>query len=348
MVKLVSMTERTRSGDKEDPPLAFPTAKRLVPLARSLEDRHQNFPLYQYALNEYAQTALAGTSNDSGRRARIEESADNAIDPCDSYQQDYRPTSPQLTTNPTTESVLSSNYSHFESQPDAIPTFIAYEEYYGDAYTGQPIKYLYPLGYQSMRPRKCPWKLSIVVTVLFSWLSVFIVGHCSDQYEYEQNQQENNEHAANMAAEYDDDTMLAEALKIESRWCGSTPLYLMGAACMLITGLSSAYCCVIGYIQIRDIAVANARSQPPGITSDATAYPARPCKSDYYVRIDEADQHSDVATSTANSNIHVASLYRQLHPGSYRRTIYQADGTPQFWGAHIHHPTQAAAALTNR
>jgi hypothetical protein len=121
----------------------------------------------------------------------------------------------------------------------------------------------------------------------------------------------------------------------------------MWVASMLINGLSAAYCCVIGYIQMRDVAVANARSQPPCESS------SRPCKSDYYVRIDEDEPASQVAASTFTSSSSggdpTHAYYRQhLHPANYRRTLYQADGTPRFWGAHIHHPTQAAAALTNR
>jgi len=45
-------------------------------------------------------------------------------------------------------------------QPDAI-----YEEHYGDSNIDSLIKYLYPAGYQSMRPRSGPWKLSYLYSV---------------------------------------------------------------------------------------------------------------------------------------------------------------------------------------
>jgi len=209
-----------------------------------------------------------------------------------------------------------------------ITTTAYYEEYYGDAYTGGPIKYVYPSGYQSMRPRSGPWKLSIVVCALFTWLSVFVVGHCSDQVDQSSSYIQNDE--------IDDDTLV-----IDIRWCGSRPLYLMWVMSMLITGLAAAYCSVIGYIKVRDFAVGNCRSQPPGIVNG---------KSDYYVRIDDsmakryqggpyppAPPGSDAGASSA------ASGAKQ-----YRTTIYQSDGTPQFWGAHIYHPTQAAVAITSR
>ena len=116
----------------------------------------------------------------------------------------------------------------------------------------------------------------------------------------------------------DDDAAAA----IEKRWCGSRPLYLIWAMSMIITGLSAAYCGVIGYIKCRDFAVANSRSQPPSVVEG---------KSDYYVRIE--DGLPPVRSSDA-SDVH--------------STIYQADGNPQFWGAHIYRPTQAAVAITSR
>jgi hypothetical protein len=167
----------------------------------------------------------------------------------------------------------------------------AYEEWYGDAYLGGPIKYIYPSGYQSMRPRGGPWRLSIGICLLFTWLSVFIIGHCSDRVDQ---------------SLYGDDDQVA----IQTRWCGSKLLYGMWVMSMLITGLSAAYCSVIGYIKVRDFAVANTRSQPPGLVG----------KSDYFV----------VANDGTNAD------------------IYQSDGNPQFWGSHIYRPTQAAAAVTSR
>lgn len=194
----------------------------------------------------------------------------------------------------------------FFIEPDMPDT---YEEQYGDAYVGAPIKYIYPSGYQSMRPRGGPWKLSIAICALFTWLSVFIVGHCSDRADKSQYYYAN---------EIDDD-----ALVIETRWCGSRLLYIMWVASMLITGLAAAYCSVIGYIKVRDFAVANGRSQPPGMAG----------QTDYYVRIvDDAESVAGSITSASH----------------YQTTIYQADGTPQFWGGHISRPTQAAVAVTSR
>jgi hypothetical protein len=198
---------------------------------------------------------------------------------------------------------------HYRSPFENDMPDVMYEESYGDAYTGGQIKYVYPSGYQSMRPRSCPWKLSIVVCLLFTWLSVFIVGHCSDQVDA-------------VDYDFDDDTLV-----MDLRWCGSRPLYLMWVASMLITGLSAAYCSIIGYIKVRDFAVANSRSQPPGVVEG---------KSDYYVRIEEG-----VPPSSSSDGSSSASRY-------YRGSIYQSDGTPQFWGSHIYRPTQAAVAVTSR
>jgi hypothetical protein len=208
--------------------------------------------------------------------------------------------------------------STFEKdRPDAT-----YEEIYGPAYIGGTIKYIYPTGYQSMRPRSCPWKLSIVICLLFTWLSIFIVGHCSDRAD---------ESAAAAAANsvIDDD-----ALVIEIRWCGSRLLYMMWATSMMVTGISAAYCSVIGYIKVRDFAVANSRSQPPGITEG---------KSDYYVRIRDHQLNEDFHSGGSMMLTRNDSTISYFQP-----TIYQSDGTPQFWGSHIYRPTQAAVAVTSR
>ena len=198
-----------------------------------------------------------------------------------------------------------------------------YEEYYGDAYTGAPMKYIYPAGYQSMRPRSCPWRLSMIISVLFTWLSIFIVGHCSDQVDAD----------IYYNAEIDDDTLM-----IDVRWCGSRPLYLMWVASMLINGLAAAYCGVIGYVKCRDFAVANTRAQPVSVLWSSPAFKAGPqpppAVSDYYVRLGPADEETASSASGAAP--------------SYRTTIYQADGTPQFWGQQIYRPTQAAVAVTSR
>ncbi|KAL7574591.1 hypothetical protein ACA910_002949 [Epithemia clementina (nom. ined.)] len=224
---------------------------------------------------------------------------------------------------------------------------ILYEEWYGDAYTGAPIKYVYPRGYQSMRPRSGPWRLSILICMCFTWLSVFVVGHCSDRVlDAEMYNAMNN---------IDDDTLL-----IDIRWCGSRPLYLMWLASMLITGLSAAYCGVIGYIKCRDFAVANARAQPAPVgtagpnedpffsssssssSSDKDPYYSATAPSDYYLALDE-DYWQRQRQRRPNS-----SRQQQQRQGMGGRTIYQADGTPQFWGSQIYRPTQAAVAVTSR
>ena len=203
----------------------------------------------------------------------------------------------------------------YYQMPESVMPDTTYEEQYGDAYVSAPLKYIYPSGYQSMRPRGGPWKLSVIVCILFTWLSIFTVSHCSDRIDNTQYQ--NNE--------IDDD-----ALVIETRWCGSRLLYLMWVMSMLITGLSAAYCSIIGYIKVRDFAVANIRSQPPGMVG----------KSDFYVEITDSGRHSPSGQST--------TLSVSSNPKYYQRSIYQADGTPQFWGGHIYRPTQAAVAVTSR
>jgi len=140
--------------------------------------------------------------------------------------------------------------------------------------------------------------------------------------------------------EIDDD-----ALVIETRWCGSKMLYFMWVVSVLITGVATAYCGIIGYIRARDFAVANCRSQPPGMVG----------KSDYYVRVDDVNVNQRTPNGSVPSSndgglvnsYHDAISGLPLHH-SFRRTIYQADGTPQFWGGHIYRPTQAAVAVTSR
>lgn len=320
-------------------------------------------PSYQYAMNEFAQTVAPATSNDDGKSKytrRTEEQQQNLSTP--QHQQLYQKKTQKQTQKPQQpnqekpeedaefgtiphddQSAASSRrtsegggggdiryplsphgtipaeymiYSAFSQtsqsrihqeqqffQPTIVDT--TYSEQYGDAYLGAPIKYIYPSGYQSMRPRSGPWKLSIFVCMMFTWLSVFIIGHCSDRYE---NVPQND---------IDDDTVLA----INTRWCGSRLLYMMWVISMSITGMAAAYMGIIGYIKMRDFVVANGRSQPPGMTG----------RSDYYVAI--RDNHS--GSRGEDSKLH-------------RPTIYQADGTPQFWGGHIYRPTQAAVAVTSR
>jgi hypothetical protein len=249
--------------------------------------RRGDTSLYKLALEEYAQAVPPGLSNDDGSifsgwsntsstttttttatGAQQLPAAPSAVRSSRSnVQQQRQPNDDQShnndNSNPNQDSLFDHhNHNHRRTTQHSHPFRLdmpdaTYEEIYGEAYTGGTIKYMYPSGYQGMRPRSGPWKLSIAIFLLFTWLSIYIVVHCSDQVEY------------NEAVAIDDDS-----LKIEVRWCGSRPLYLMWVASMLITGLSAAYCSVIGYIKVRDFAVANSRSQPPGVLDG---------KSDYYV-----------------------------------------------------------------
>jgi len=262
-------------------------------------------------------------------------------------------------------------------QPDAI-----YEEHYGDAYIDSLIKYLYPAGYQSMRPRSGPWKLSIFIFCLFTWLSIFIVGHC-----YERGQQYYNDGANGAYYETGgvDDAYLQEVdddmIVMETRWCGSKLLYFMWIVSVWITVLSMSYCSIIGYVKVRDIAVANGRSQPPGMLSlgsnvgDGSGISGSNNgtmnvggsvgRSDYYAMLDNvsgmmthgtslrntvgSNGGSDAgASSTGNGEGGYSSYQDGEVTRRYAPSIYQSDGTPQFWGGHIYRPTQAAVAMTNR
>jgi len=267
--------------------------------------------MYQYALKEYSQAVVPGSSNDAGQLPE-----EHSIPPAPSMVSTTRSARSE-DDFASTKSTKASSYqpkfgkvatrSPFESE---MP-FCTYEEQYGDAYMGGTVKYVYPKGYTNMRPRSCPWRLSIVVCLLFTFLSVFIIGHCSDRAELD------SEYAEDL--EMDDDVTVNEALDVidaDGQWCGSFALKLLWGVSMIITGLSAAYCGIIGYVKVRDFAVANGRSQLPGVADG---------KSDYYVNIGGIESK-----------------------GEDQSTIYQADGTPQFWGAHIYRPTQAAVAVTSR
>ena len=208
-----------------------------------------------------------------------------------------------------------SQYPAMPVVPDDV-----YEEHYGNAYVGKNLKYIYPSGYQDMRPRSRPWKLSIGVCTLFTWLTVFIVGHCSDQ-------------AAEMAY-VDDAYMDDDAYIMEVKWCGSRPLYFMWVVSVLITGMSCAYCAVIGYIQVRDFSIANGRSQPPGLGEG---------RSDYHVNLGDASRAGGGGGGEPSSYASYQDGY-----GGGNEAIYQSDGTSRFWGNHIYKPTQAAVAVTSR
>jgi hypothetical protein len=389
--------------------------KRLSPTAATEESLATSHPMYQYALNEYAQSVPPASSNDDGRslyrweQQQQQEGGDSTYTNLDdvsnnnnahvitggplgnnphgpvevdsehlrdddrklplAFSASSRPYSPPASVAtaalpgtrfvdpnnnnlyiPGTAGSMSVDASHRPFSPNGgesvsvsgppsstqqqqpsmhyrrqarqpLPRYKAtqpampdanYEEHYGDAYVGGPIRYIYPSGYQSMRPRGGPWKLSMAVCVSFTWLSVFIIGHCSDRID-------------------DSEPIDDDALAIETRWCGSRMLYLMWVVSMLIMGLSAAYCSVIGYIKVRDFAVANVRSQPPGVAG----------RSDYYITINDhgvpisASQHGSAGANR-----------RATAP--YQTSLYQSDGTPQFWGGHIYRPNQAAMALTSR
>lgn len=205
-----------------------------------------------------------------------------------------------------------------QRQPNNEPNMpdTTYEESYGDAYIGGPIRYIYPSGYHSLRPRSGPWKLSLLVFVTFSWLSVFIVGYCADMVD--------------LSISYD--TSIDDySRKLETQWCGSTSVRMMWILSISITGIAAAYCSIIGYVQGRDFVVANSRSQPPGMSG----------KSDYYIKIDDMKKASGYPKNATNYS-------QQSYQTGQGQSIYQADGTPQFWGDYIYRPTQAAVAVTSR
>jgi hypothetical protein len=244
--------------------------------------------------------------------------------------------------------------NHLILQPDAT-----YVEHYGDAYVDQTINYLYPTGYQSMRPRSGPWKLSILIFLFFLWLSVFTVEHC-----YDRGKAEYNPYFEQVDDEYLQD-VTDDALVMETRWCGSKVLYFMWMISIWITVLSLSYCSIIGYVKIRDFVVANGRSQPPASGGGSGGGGGR---SDYYVAVKnvsgvgggggaDAGMRTVAGSSSEAGGSEVTSpssagMYPSYQVGSdrnrYSTSIYQSDGTPQFWGSHIYRPTQAAVALTNR
>lgn len=221
--------------------------------------------------------------------------------------------------------------SQWQQEPEIVDAI--YEEKYGEKYVDKPIRYIYPHGYGSMRPRSWPWKISIVSTIVFAWLNVFIVGHCSDRYEL--NYYKNDDQ---YQANYMDDN----AVKIETRWCGSQTLYFMWVLSVMITGLSCAYCSIIGYVKARDFAVGNGRSQPPGMAGN----------SDYYVQMENGSIRFEKATDKERNSKSRYSYRKYQSGGDYDGTgakiIYQSDGTPRFFGGKIYHPNQAAVNMTSR
>mmetsp|Transcript_36233 Transcript_36233/g.73772 ORF Transcript_36233/g.73772 Transcript_36233/m.73772 type:complete len:133 (+) Transcript_36233:1086-1484(+) len=122
-----------------------------------------------------------------------------------------------------------------------------------------------------------------------------------------------------------------------------------------ITVLAMSYCSIIGYVKVRDIAVAAGRSQPAGMFDGGGGG----WKSDYYSRVDnvsgssvatgENDQESGSNLNNSNNNDQYSS-YQAGGDGDrrYEPSIYQSNGMPQFWGGHIYRTTQAAITMTNR
>ena len=320
--------------------------------------------MFQYAMDEYAQTVVHqgvvvddyhddndGGENDDYEGQQLQHSNGGSSNGSSIPLQPSTSTDLPPTRGPDLQQQQRYR-SHAAPSNSSSSSFCYYEESFGPAYTGGILTYIYPNGYQSMRPRSAPWKLSIVVFCLFTWLSVFIVGHCSDMsaayQQAVQQQQGNNNNAEAADALYNDDLVD----NYNARWCGSRPLYWLWVASMLITGFSASYCSIIGYIKVRDFAVANVRSQPCASVGDSSLCGV--VKSDYYVRIQNGAgaggagyRNGSVVGSVADQSQGTsgsgASTLFQYHP-----SIYQSDGTPQFWGAHIYRPTQAAAAVTSR
>lgn len=274
--------------------------------------------------------------NRAGNASTSPQYSQYTMNSCETLDTHHTPQSgthfqPNPNINPPSSSINHSNPAALLLHPDAI-----YDEYYGDAYVDGLITYLYPSGYQSMRPRSGPWKLSIFIFLLFLWLSVFIVGHCYDRGQREYNYYFGNDDDAYLE-EVDDD-----ALVMETRWCGSKVLYFMWILSVSITILAMSYCSIIGYVKVRDVAVANGRSRPPGMENSAG-------RSDYVMIENVAKGGTNTSSDIASSVSLEYSSYQGGGTSSrYVPSIYQSDGTPQFWGGHIYRPTQAAVAMTNR
>jgi len=279
----------------------------------------------------------------------------STMDDYDSFDDDLSPVSPssssysfpQYPGSPSTflhQRKSNSNRHNHDHSKSFLPDYnyesemvdTTYAEHYGDAYTGKPIRYIYPQGYGSMRPRSRPWQISLVMFTVLAWLNVFIVGHCADRFEaqnYNDDQYQNDDANAN-----DDD-----AVAIEAKWCGNRNLYFTWVLSVALTGLSFAYCSIIGYVKARDFAVANGRSQPPGMVG----------KSDYYVQ-EELGSGAELgaAINFGNGNAGEGGIgvtsYQNGAGVKVMQTIYQADGTPRFFGGQIYKPTQAAVSLTSR
>jgi hypothetical protein len=297
---------------------------------------HNITPGYRYALEEFGMTVLPGTSNDDGVSILMgmvpssSSSSSLTMNPRPAHTTTTSPANETLdirTTDPCRLYIPPGDKDYEET--DDEQDMIMYEEVYGEAYISGTLKYIYPVGYGSMRPRSCPWKLSIIVCLSFTWLSIFIVGHCSDRI--------NNYNINNNASQ---DPVDDDILELDIRWCGSRLLYCLWVMSMLITGLSAGYCGIIGYIKVRDFAVANARSLPPKISKSDYYYYQQ--QQQHYRNIDDPEEynHSSAGSRRRNSG--------NTSSGSSVINIYQSDGNPLFWGSYIYRPTQAAVAVTSR
>ena len=215
------------------------------------------------------------------------------------------------------------------SEPEMVDA--TYKEHYGDTYINAPVRYIYPQGYGSMRPRSRPWQISLLLVTTLAWLNVFIVGHCADRYE-KQYQENSNAYVG------DDDL----AVQIETRWCGSRNLYFIWVLSVAVTAMSFAYCSCIGYVKARDFAVANGRSQPPGMVG----------KSDYYVELGlgshgyHSHKKKEDGIQEDTDDDDDDDMDDLMYGG--KNSIYQADGTPKYYGNQITKPTQAAVNMTSR
>jgi hypothetical protein len=255
----------------EEPKSASPPADKR---AKKSSDRMVSFIDEGIGGGDNDEDGQSPTSSSSGQQQGISQSSSARSTHISRQHSSSSSQQQQFSSSSSTNNNFKKQYGII-LQPDAI-----YEEHYGDAYIDQLPKYLYPSGYQSMRPRSGPWKLSIFIFGLFLWLSVFIVGHCYDrgkQYYYNANDNDGNDNNNNNNNGGDgddnnnnavDDAYLAEvdddAVLMETRWCGSKLLHFMWMISVAITVLAMSYCSIIGYVKVRDVVVAAGRSQPAG------------------------------------------------------------------------------------
>jgi hypothetical protein len=170
-----------------------------------------------------------------------------------------------------------------------------------------------------------------------------------------------------------DDAYLEEveddAILMDMRWCGSKLLHYMWMLSVAITMLAMSYCSIIGYVKVRDVAVAAGRSQPAGSfvfgggesgsggSGSFSSNDDGGWRSDYYSKVDNVSSNSRRGNSNDNDEEGGGSSDQNDQYSSYQAggdgsryvpSIYQSDGMPQFLGGHIYRPTQAAITMTNR